>query len=279
MALQMSALLMQGMEQLRYEPTAKRIRASIDGETAVDSTRALLIWEPRRVVPSYAVPIDDVLAELVPADGAGEAMARPVLLGDGPPVLDPSSGFDVHTADGERLTLRAAAGERVGAGFRLADPELAGHVVLDFDAFDHWTEEDEPIIGHPHDPYSRIDVRRSARRVRVEVDGVVLADTNQALALFETQLPTRFYIPRSDVRVDLLPSPTTSVCAYKGQASYWSAEVGGSQVEDVAWSYEQPLDELSVVAGLVCFFNERTDSILDGQRMERPRTPWSPSAP
>lgn len=278
MALQMSAHLMRGLEELRFQPTPKRVRAVLGGRTVVDSTRALLIWEPRRVVPSYAVPEEDLLAEVTPSTTAPDAVAHPVALGDGPPVLDPSTSFDVHTAEGDRLTVRDAGGERVGAGFRLVEPELAGHVVLDFDAFDSWLEEDEPIVGHPHDPFARIDVRRTSRHVVVELDGVVLADTTQARALFETHLPTRFYLPRSDVRVELLASPTRSVCAYKGAASYWSVENGGRCVEDVAWSYEAPLKELAVVAGLVCFFDERTDIILDGRRSDRPRTPWSPPA-
>lgn len=279
MALLMSAHLMGSLEELRFQPTPKRVRAALGGLTVVDSTRAQLIWEPRRVVPSYAVPEADLLAEVRPSTAGPVTTANPVVIGHGPPILDPSTSFDVHTAEGERLTVRSAGEERVGAAFRLADAELANHVVLDFDAFDSWLEEDEAILGHPRDPFARIDVRRTSRHVVVELYGVVLADTTRARALFETHLPLRFYLPRQDVLATLRPTATTTVCAYKGVASYWSVEVDGRPVEDVAWSYERPLEEMAVLSGLVSFFSELTDFIVDGQRQERPRSPWSEPTP
>jgi uncharacterized protein (DUF427 family) len=277
MAVRMSSELMKALDELRYEPTAKRVRATLAGRPALDSTRALLVWEPRRIVPSYAVPADDVLTEIVAAGTAEEATARPVRLGDGPPVLDPRNPFAVHTTAGQALVLDAGDGGPGAAGFRIADPALAGYIVVDFGGFDGWLEEDEPIVGHPHDPFSRIDVRRSARQVRIELDGHVLAETSRSRALFETGLPTRYYLPRDDVRADLRPSSTRTVCAYKGEASYWSVEVDGREVPDVAWSYEEPLDDLAVLRGLVCFFAEKTDLVVDGRHVERPITPWSAS--
>ena len=127
---------------------------------------------------------------------------------------------------------------REGAGFRLADEDLAGYVALDFDAFDAWYEEDEQITGHPRDPFHRIDVRKSARTVRIQVDGHVAAETTRARLLFETQLPVRFYLPREDVRLDLQPSTRSTYCPYKGGASYWSVDVGGRRRQDIAWSYD-----------------------------------------
>lgn len=276
MALEMSVQLGRCIDQLRYQPTAKRVRATVGGNAVLDSTSAVLVWEPRRVVPAYAVPEADIRAELIPTPSDVEAVSHPVRLGDGPPVLDPSTGFGVHTCDGESLTIRTGACTLTGAAFRLADKDLAGHVVLDFDAFDGWLEEDEPIVSHPHDPFGRIDIRRSSRTVQVELAGAVLAESARPTAVFETHLPTRYYLPRADVRVELLASPTTTWCAYKGQASYWSVDLDGTRVEDVAWSYEQPLEESARLQGLVCFFAERADYVLDGQRAERPRTPWSP---
>src|SRR5690349_8415384 len=190
---------------LRHEPVEKRIRA----DDAVDSTRAVLVWEPRRVTPVYAVPEADIAAAVEPG---GEAVPPP----DG--VLHPGIPFAAHTSPGEPVSI----GGRAGAGFRLADPDLDGLVVLDFSAFDAWYEEDEPIRGHPRDPFSRVDVRASSRKVRIESDGVVLAESERARLLFETGINVRFYLPREDVRVPLTASDRKSYCPYKGRASYWS---------------------------------------------------------
>ena len=280
MSTQVRALLASGIGQLRHEPTAKRIRATLGGGTVVDSTRAALVWEPRRIVPSYAVPAADIRGELVAAatPTAGAAEDAGSLLPDvfAKPVLDPSVPFTAHTADGEAVDVQANGQRRPGAGLRLADPDLAGYVVLDFGAFDGWSEEDEPIVAHPRDPFHRIDVLASSRQLRLELDGQVLAESSRPVLLFETMLPTRYYLPREDVRAELVPSDTQTYCAYKGRASYWSARVGGRLVPDLAWTYQEPLTDASRVGGLVAFFNERIDVVLDGERGDRPVTPWSP---
>jgi uncharacterized protein (DUF427 family) len=243
--------------ELRHEPIERRIRAQLGAEAIVDSTRALLIWEPRRVVPSFAVPAEDIRVELTPA---------PATNGRADGVLHPGIPFAVHTAAGEPVTIR----DRVGAGFRLADDDLAGYVALDFDAFDAWYEEDERIAGHPREPFHRVDARRSARPVRIELGGEVVAETTSARLVCETQLPLRFYVPREDARVELHPSPRRSYCAYKGEASYWSLDAGGRRHENVAWSYEQPLADAAELTGLVAFWDELVDVYLDGERRERP---------
>jgi uncharacterized protein (DUF427 family) len=275
----MRNLLTGGLGELRHEPIAKRIRAVLDGGTVVDTTRALLVWEPRRIVPSYAVPGGDVAADLVPtgeaaADAAGTIGARMPEL-SGWPVLDPSVPFAVHTTGGRAADLRAGEQNRPGAGIYPADPDLAGYVVLDFGAFDAWYEEDEPNVGHPHDPFHRIDVHPSSRHVQVELDGHVLAESSRPALLFETMLPARYYLPHDDIRAELTPSATRSCCAYKGQASYWSAAAGDRVVPDIAWTYQQPLHDAAQVRGLIAFFNERLDVIVDGERLERPTTPCS----
>jgi uncharacterized protein (DUF427 family) len=253
----MQDLLDRSLTQLRHEPTERRVRARIGPDTVVDSTRAVLLWEPRRVVPSYAVPVADIRAELAPA---------PATNGDAPGVLHPGIPFGVHTAPGEPVSIAG----RAGAGFRLADEDLDGYVALDFDGFDEWYEEDEQVAGHPVDPYHRVDVRRSARPVRIELDGELVAETTDARMLFETQIPTRFYIPRADVRAALHPSATRTYCPFKGAASTWSIELGGRRHEDLAWSYERPLPAAGAVAGLVAFWDERVDVFLDGELRERP---------
>jgi uncharacterized protein (DUF427 family) len=174
------------------------------------------------------------------------------------------------------MDVRALGQDRPGAGFRLADPDLAGYIVLDFGAFDGWLEEDEPNVAHPRDPFHRIDVLPSSRHVRLELDGQVLAESSRPMLLFETMLPVRHYLPREDVRAELVPSDTRTYCAYKGQASYWSVTVGGQAVPDIAWTYQQPLHDAAQVRDLTAFFDERVDVVVDGERRERPITPWSP---
>lgn len=271
-------LMTSGFGQLRHEPTAKRIRAVLAGDAVVDSTRAMLVWEPRRVVPSYAVPLDDVRGELMQADvatGADSDVGVPLPDVTTLLVLDPSIPFAVHSAEGEIVDLHAAGQQRPGAGFRPADPDLAGLVILDFDAFDAWYEEDELNVAHPRDPFHRIDVLRSSREVRLELDGQVIAASSRPALLFETMLPTRYYLPRADVTAKLISSPTKTRCAYKGEASYFSASVGGRLIHDIAWTYEDPRHDAIQVRNLIAFFDERTDVIVDGERRARPVTPWS----
>ena len=272
-------LMASGFGELRHEPTAKRIQAVLGGETVVDSTRAVLVWEPRRIVPSYAVPAEDVHGELraaavaTPGPGTDVGMALPDVTALR--VLDPRVPFTVHSADGEAADLRAAGRERPGAAFRPADGDLAGMVVLDFGAFDAWYEEDELNVAHPRDPFHRIDVLPSSRQVQLELDGVPLADSSRPALLFETMLPTRYYLPRADVTAELIPSDTKTWCAYKGQASYFSVSVGGRLVRDIAWTYPDPRHDALQVRDLIAFFTERVDVTVDGERRPRPVTPWS----
>ena len=275
MATQMSELLWRAIGDLRVQPVSKRIRASSQGRTVVDTCRAQLVWEPRRVVASYAVPVEDIAGELVPVTGTGAA-ERPVSGGDGSPVLDPRSPFSAHTSAGAAWTIRTPEGDLAGAAFRPDDPDLAGYVILDWGAFAQWHEEDEPVTGHPHDPYHRIDCLASSRRIQIAHEGVTLADTTRATLLYETSLPTRFYIPGEDVARELLePTATHTVCAYKGQASYWSARIGDSLLPDLAWSYPTPLNDAVPVGGLIAFLTERLDLTIQGEPQPRPRTPWS----
>jgi uncharacterized protein (DUF427 family) len=210
------------------------------------------------------VPAEDVAGEIVAGgDGAAEPEQPPMLAGR--PVYDPSVPFAVHTAPGEPVTVAGAE------GFRPADPELAGYVVLDFKGFDAWYEEDERNFSHPRDPFHRIDIVHSSRHVRIESEGETLAESSRPYLLFETGLPPRFYLPPEDVRTDRLArSDTRTACAYKGQASYWALDG-----RDVAWYYPEPLREAAEVTGRIAFFNERVDIVVDGERRERPVTPWS----
>ena len=263
MGTRMRDLLGGALQSLRYEPTDKRLRIYVGEEPVADTVDGLLVWEPRRVVPTYAVPERDVSAQLESAGSVDDLADLPILV--------PTNPFTAHSCTGEMLDVIVGAARRPSAAFRPDDPDLTGYVTFDFSAFE-WREEDEPIVAHPHDPFKRIDILASTRHVRVESEGRLLAESSRPLLLFETLLPVRFYLPRADVVVDLEPSDTVSYCAYKGRASYFSVPDGPA---DVAWTYHQPLHEAEPVTDHVAFFNERVDIIVDGGRRERPVTPWS----
>lgn len=125
-------------------------------------------------------------------------------------------------------------------------------------------------------PGHQITITPGAQRVVVSADGTVIADSTEALFLDETGLPTRYYVPREHVVVPLQPSEQRTNCPFKGDASYWSAQVHGRVLEDIAWSYEDPIPERVEIKGRVAFFAERLDVEIDGERLDRPETPWSP---
>jgi uncharacterized protein (DUF427 family) len=243
--------------RVRVEHGQKRVRAYLGGELVADTSRPLLVWEIP-YYPAYYIPAADVRASLV-ATGATEH--------------SPSRGeaelFDVVV--GQAKAERAAR--------RYPDSpieELRDAVRIDFAAMDEWLEEDEPIYVHPRDPYTRVDILGSSRHVRVEVDGVTIAESHAPRILFETGLPPRYYLPLSDVRRDLLrPSDTQTHCPYKGTAGYWSVEIGGKVYDDLVWIYRTPLPESQKIAGLACFYNEKVDLYVDGVPQDRPHTPFS----
>jgi uncharacterized protein (DUF427 family) len=232
------------------------------------------VWEPRRVVPTYAVPLASLTGQLVPAgaeSGADEDVGVRLPAISSRPILDPTVPFDAHSCAGTAFDVIAGDDTGAAAAFRPDDPDLADYVILEFNAFE-WREEDEPIVSHPHDPFSRIDVLRSSRHIRIESDGRLLAESSRPMLLFETLLPVRFYLPREDVVVRLDHTDTVTYCAYKGRASYYSVPDGP---KDVAWTYHEPLHDAEPVRDRICFFDERLDVIVDGERRDRPVTPWS----
>jgi uncharacterized protein (DUF427 family) len=241
---------------LYLEPTPKRIRVQIAGETVADSRRAMLLHESG-LQPIYYFPPEDVRAELLERTDKhthcpkkGEASYYSVRVGD--QVVENAAWYYPEPLDH-------------------APPLLKDAIAFYFDRVDHWLEEDEQIEVHARDPYHRIDVLRTERHIRVSLEGELLAETTRALALFESNLPTRWYIPREDVVAELEPSDTVTRCPYKGTASYFS--VSGNT--DLIWYYPDPLPEVVRIQGLLCVFNEKVDIELDGELQERPETPWS----
>lgn len=245
---------------LYWDPVPYRLRAFLAGEPVFDTTSARLLHETGHL-PVYYVPEADLRHQLLEESDTttrcphkGEATYRSVRVGD-------------------RL-----AEDAVWAYREPLEPArfLSDHAALYWNRVDEWWIEDERILGHPRDPYSRIDVFETSRRVGIAVGGEEIADSRRARVLYETGLPPRFYLPRDDVRIDLLePSSTQTRCAYKGLASYWHVRSGGVLHEDLAWTYPEPDHDGLRIAGLVCFFNERVDLELDGEPQERPVTQWS----
>jgi len=234
------------------EPVPRRVRAVLGGTTVLDTTAARYGWEWPGY-PQYYVPLADV------ADG--------VLTDDGV-VADRPLGR------ARRMTLHAGGETRDGVAWLSLTGELRDTVRFEWSALEAWFEEDEEVFVHPRNPYSRVDALRSSRTVRVECDGVLLAESSAPVLVFETGLPTRYYLPRTAVRWDALePSATVTECPYKGRTSgYWSVRGGPA---DIAWAYDFPTAALLPVAGYVAFYNERVDLVVDGARLERPRSPFS----
>ncbi len=239
---------------VKTAPTAKRVRTYLGGRLAADTRHAVMVWEIP-YYPAYYLPASDVTAELVPTGKTEHSPSR------GEAVL-----YDVRVGD--------AVAE--GAARRYPDSPLEALrdlVRFDWDAMGEWLEEDEPVYTHPRDPYHRVDILASSRHVRVEVDGVTVADSTQPVILFETGLPARYYLPLSDVRTELLtPTATQTHCPYKGAAGYWSVDTGHGEHPDLVWIYRAPLPESQKIAGRACFYDEKVDVYLDGELQERPRT-------
>lgn len=221
------------------------------------------------MVPVYAVPERVLHAQLLPSGTAVDEAPE-----ERAPVLGPED-FAFHTSPGRPLDVQVGEELLVNAAFRPTDEDLDGYILLDFSQFS-WLEEAQVVVGHPHDPFKRIDTLPSDRHVQVSFEGTELADTRRAMALLETHLPVRWYLPSQDVRMEVLePSDHRSTCAYKGRASYYSLAGADVRGESIGWTYPEPLHDAAPVQGMVCFFNERTDLLLDGLQVPRPITPWS----
>lgn len=244
--------------RVRVETGPKRVRVLFGGQYIADTTRPLLVWE-KPYYPTYYLPADDVRTDLLVATGATEHA----------PSRGDAAVHDVKVGD---TTAPAAALWYTDAKV----DDLVGTVRLEWDAMDAWFEEDEQVYVHPRDPYKRVDILASSRHIRVEIDGVTVADTRHARLLFETSLPTRYYIPKTDVRMDLLtPTDHRTHCPYKGTAEYYDITVNGTTHHNEAWWYRHPVQESLKIAGLVSFYNERVDIYVDGVLQERPKTPFS----
>jgi len=243
-----------------WQPVPHRIRAFVGGEVLVDTRRAHLLHETGHL-PVYYFPPGEVRDDLL--------------------VASDHMTHCPHKGDASYWTIRVGRREEPNAVWGYEQPLapvsfIAGHRALYWHVADEWFCEDEQLFGHPRDPFHRIDVYRSTVHVRVSLDGKLLAESRRAKVLYETGLPPRWYLPPDDVRVELLePSGKKTRCAYKGSASYWHVRVGDRREDDLVWTYAEPQHDAEPVRDLLCFFDERVDVEVDGERLDRPQTQWS----
>jgi uncharacterized protein (DUF427 family) len=244
---------------LYMEPCPKWLRVMFEGETIADSRRALLLSESG-LQPVYYFPPEDVRTDL----------------------FEPSDRHTHCPKKGEASYQSIRVRDRFEPAIAWYYPEplegaapLKDMIAFYWDRVDHWYEEGEEVFVHPRDPYHRVDVLPTQRHIRISLDGELLAETDDAMALFESNLPTRWYLPREDVSVELEPTDTVTRCPYKGTAGYYAVRLpSGETVKDLIWHYDDPLGAVDRIAGRLCFFNERVDIELDGEPEHRPETTW-----
>jgi uncharacterized protein (DUF427 family) len=240
------------------EPAPRRVRATLGDQVVFDTLHAVYLWE-WPFYPQYYIPRADV-------DSA-------FLLDEHHPQRD-------HRGDVELYGLAVGEVSRPSAVRVYRDSViegLGGMARFEWSALDRWFEEDEEIFVHPRSPYTRVDAVRSTRSVRIELEGVVLAESSSPVMVFETGLPTRYYLNRTEVDfAHLVASDTVTSCPSKGtKTGYWSVQIGDVVQPDLAWSYDFPTRQLLPIANLIAFYNEKLDIFVDGELLPRPKTHFS----
>lgn len=240
---------------VRIEASARWVRAQLNGVFLADSKRPLLVWDSHHI-PVYYFPLADVRLDLLQDTGRGH------------------NGRSSYNAVVDGRTVNNAAWR-----YSQPDPDhapLRDYIALRWERMDHWYEEDEEQFVHARDPYKRVDAMPSTRHIRVIVDDVTLAESSRPTLLFETGLPTRYYLPPQDVDARyLVPSELQTACPYKGTAGYYSIRIGDSLQKNLVWTYRDPIPEQPKIRGLLAFYNEKVDIYVDGELETRPVTQWS----
>jgi len=237
-------------EAPQIEDSKRRVRVLFGGKVVVDSYKPKLVWE-HPYYPLYFFPSSDLPSPLLQkSDQVG-----------------PVEGTNLYDLVVRDRVAKGAVTEFTGEG---KHKELAGLFKIEFASADAWFEEDDRIYVHPKDPYKRVDILQTSRHVRIEVNGVEVANTRRAYFLFETGLRRRTYIPVMDVQFDLLsPSQTTSACPYKGWANYFDVELPNGEVhKDIVWYYRTPTAECMKIVGLLAFYDEKVTVWVDGEKQE-----------
>lgn len=245
----------------RWEDSRRRVRVVFADVTVADSKRVMLLHEFGRL-PVFYFPLADVRMDLLETS---EQRTHSPLKGE-------ASYWTLRV--GDRIAEHAAWSypQPLPEG-----PQTQGYLAFYWDLMDAWYEEEQRVYAHARDPYKRVDILPSSRHVRIVLGGVTIADTYRPLLLLETGLPTRYYLPEQDIRMEFLePTETTTRCPYKGRATYWSARIGEQVFKDIVWSYHEPLPECTPIAHFLCGYNERVDAIyVDDELMPVPKTIWS----
>ena len=243
-----------------FEPTARHIRVKFGGEIVADSRNVMLMIESAYEM-NYYFPEKDVRMDLLKQSDQSENSGY--------------KGKSIHW----HVNVGGKIAENAAWSFvedKEKRPDLRGMIAFQWDVMDSWHEEDEQVFGHARSPYHRVDTIQSSRNIRVELDGVTVAESKRPMLLFETGLPTRYYIPLEDIIQDYLkPSDSQTICPYKGFASYWSLQVNGQSHQDLAWYYSEPYPESAKIGGLVSFYNEKLDIYVDGELEQKAKTVWS----
>jgi len=239
----------------QVERVPRRVRAFLGGKIVLDTIRAQYVWE-WPFYPQYYIPLSDLAEDLLVPENKTQNSARGVVS------LFGARAGGIHRPRAAKV-LHAASDDR-----------LVDTVRFEWDALDEWYEEDEQVFVHPRNPYVRVDAVRSSRTIRVEMHDVVLATSSSLVMVFETGLTTRYYLPRTDVNFEhLVATDTVTSCPYKGKTSgYWSIQIGDEIHKDLVWAYDFPTYQLTPIAGLISFYNEKVDIFLDGESLERPKT-------
>lgn len=226
----------------KIEPASRRVRALFDGIFIVDTTSAMHVWERNLSHVQFWLPLRDFKSGVVTK---------------GPNLDDEAFAYQaIVKRNSEKSTDHVVVFEK---------GPLEGLVRLEFGAMDAWFEEDQQIYDGVKNPYKRIDVLPSSRKVEVKIGGVTVADCSNPMFLFETGLRTRYYLPKTSVKMEYLtPSATTTKCPYKGKANYYNVTIEGKEYKDIVWWYEYPVPESATIQGLVCFYNEKVDIFVDG---------------
>ena len=241
------------------EASPRRVRIELEGRIIADTTRAQLLRESRHT-PVYYIPRADVRADIL--------------------TKTDHSTYCPYKGHASYYSIKIGNRVEENAIWSYETPydecaDIDGHMAFYWKKVDHWYEEDDEIFVHPRDPHKRVDAIASSRAVKVVLAGETVAESTNALFVFETGLPTRYYIPRADIRMDLLTrSVTVTRCPYKGVANYWTAKIGDQTFEDIVWSYEEPIAEQPKLKELLSFYNEKVDAIfVDGAETVKPALP------
>jgi uncharacterized protein (DUF427 family) len=239
-------------------PCPKRLRIKVGDLFVADTIGGLVMYESDHL-PVYYFPIKDIHEEYLMASTTRTE--------------SPFKGTATHYSLNTGITLVEDAGWRYLSPVE-GCPPIADYMAFYWSKINHWYEEDEEVFVHARDPFRRVDCLPSSRHVQVIVDGEVVADTRRATFVFETGMPTRYYLPIADTRLDVLtPSRYISRCPYKGISSWYHVTVKGKRHENMVWYYADPVHESEKIKGLVSFYNEFVDRILvDGVEQPKPMT-------